>query len=58
MNDLAVPAGGLPSAPTAADNIVRDGRQNKRSKWDKVIICLSCTSINRILVISTHYIIV
>ncbi|XVF87314.1 hypothetical protein PTKIN_Ptkin18bG0110300 [Pterospermum kingtungense] len=32
----AVAAGGLPSAPTAVDNIVRDGRQNKKSKWDKV----------------------
>ncbi|KAE8673305.1 nucleobase-ascorbate transporter 2-like [Hibiscus syriacus] len=31
-----VGAGGLPSAPTAVDNIVRDGRQNKKSKWDKV----------------------
>ncbi|KAL4387048.1 hypothetical protein GQ457_09G003090 [Hibiscus cannabinus] len=29
-------AGSLPSAPTAVDNIVRDGRQNKKSKWDKV----------------------
>ncbi|MBA0627848.1 hypothetical protein Godav_022653 [Gossypium davidsonii] len=28
---------GLPSGPTAVDNnIVRDGRQNKKSKWDKV----------------------
>ncbi|KAK6268619.1 hypothetical protein QUC31_012779 [Theobroma cacao] len=32
----AVAAGGLPSAPTAVDNIVREGRQNKKSKWDKV----------------------
>ncbi|PPS05325.1 hypothetical protein GOBAR_AA15326 [Gossypium barbadense] len=34
----AVAAGsGLPSGPTAVDNnIVRDGRQNKKSKWDKV----------------------
>ncbi|XVF25630.1 hypothetical protein REPUB_Repub13aG0229800 [Reevesia pubescens] len=32
----AVAAGGLPSAPSAVDNIVRDGRQNKKSKWDKV----------------------
>ncbi|OMO76228.1 HCNGP-like protein [Corchorus capsularis] len=31
-----VAASGLPSAPTAVDNIVRDGRQNKKSKWDKV----------------------
>ncbi|KAK8618499.1 hypothetical protein V6N13_132488 [Hibiscus sabdariffa] len=31
-----VGAGGLPSASTAVDNIVQDGRQNKKSKWDKV----------------------
>ncbi|GMI77682.1 hypothetical protein HRI_001437400 [Hibiscus trionum] len=31
-----VGAGGLPSAPTAVDNIVQDGRQTKKSKWDKV----------------------
>ncbi|KAE8671787.1 hypothetical protein F3Y22_tig00111917pilonHSYRG00002 [Hibiscus syriacus] len=33
---IFVGAGGLPSAPNAVDNIVRDGRQNKKSKWDKV----------------------
>ncbi|KAK8580596.1 hypothetical protein V6N13_143675 [Hibiscus sabdariffa] len=32
----AVTPAGLPSAPTAVDNIMRDGRQNKKSKWDKV----------------------
>lgn len=37
-------AGGLPSAPTAVDNIVREGRQNKKSKWDKVLTCL-CSSL-------------
>ncbi|KAK8524541.1 hypothetical protein V6N13_015561 [Hibiscus sabdariffa] len=36
MPTTVVGAGSLPSAPTAADNIVRDGRQNKKSKWDKV----------------------
>ncbi|XVE88221.1 hypothetical protein DITRI_Ditri19aG0051500 [Diplodiscus trichospermus] len=36
MPVTAVAGGGLPSAPTAVDNIVRDGRQNKKSKWDKV----------------------
>ncbi|XWS19716.1 hypothetical protein CRYUN_Cryun31cG0040000 [Craigia yunnanensis] len=36
MPIAAVAGGGLPSAPTAVDNIVRDGRQNKKSKWDKV----------------------
>ncbi|XVF40311.1 hypothetical protein PTKIN_Ptkin01aG0103300 [Pterospermum kingtungense] len=36
MPVAAVASGGLPSAATAVDNIVRDGRQNKKSKWDKV----------------------
>ncbi|GMI93494.1 hypothetical protein HRI_003018700 [Hibiscus trionum] len=36
MPAAVVGAGSLPSAPTAVDNIVRDGRQNKKSKWDKV----------------------
>ncbi|XWS12501.1 hypothetical protein CRYUN_Cryun37aG0094700 [Craigia yunnanensis] len=36
MPITAVAAGGLPSAPTPVDNILRDGRQNKKSKWDKV----------------------
>ncbi|KAK8664653.1 hypothetical protein V6N13_084431 [Hibiscus sabdariffa] len=36
MPTTVVGAGSLPSAPTAVDNIVRDGRQNKKSKWDKV----------------------
>ncbi|XP_022720384.1 uncharacterized protein LOC111278136 isoform X2 [Durio zibethinus] len=36
MPIAAVAAGGLPSASTAIDNIVRDGGQNKKSKWDKV----------------------
>ncbi|XVE51478.1 hypothetical protein DITRI_Ditri02bG0044200 [Diplodiscus trichospermus] len=36
MPVAAPAAGGLPSAPTAVDNIVRDDRQNKKSKWDKV----------------------
>lgn len=29
-------ATGLNSLPSAADVIPRDGRQNKKSKWDKV----------------------
>ncbi|RDX65526.1 SAP30-binding protein, partial [Mucuna pruriens] len=32
----AVTASGLPLAPPTADTINRDGRQNKKSKWDKV----------------------
>ncbi|OMO65402.1 HCNGP-like protein [Corchorus olitorius] len=53
-----VAASGLPSAPTAVDNIVRDGRQNKKSKWDKVLVCLCCTFTNKMFVIWTHYLIV
>ncbi|KAE8722996.1 nucleobase-ascorbate transporter 2-like [Hibiscus syriacus] len=34
---LTAPKVNLPTAaPTAVDNMVRDGRQNKKSKWDKV----------------------
>lgn len=33
---LAAVAGGLQSVPMATDAVVRDGRQNKKSKWDKV----------------------
>ncbi|XAR59262.1 hypothetical protein NMG60_11015005 [Bertholletia excelsa] len=29
-------AGGLPPLPAAVDSLARDGRQNKKSKWDKV----------------------
>ncbi|GMI82291.1 hypothetical protein like AT1G29220 [Hibiscus trionum] len=36
MPIAAVTPAGLPSAPTAVDNIMQDGRQNKKSKWDKV----------------------
>ncbi|XP_038685169.1 uncharacterized protein LOC119985072 [Tripterygium wilfordii] len=32
----AVVSSGLPSVPTAVGSVVRDGRQNKKSKWDKV----------------------
>ncbi|KAK3206869.1 hypothetical protein Dsin_020915 [Dipteronia sinensis] len=32
----AAVAGGFHSVPTAVDAISRDGRQNKKSKWDKV----------------------
>ncbi|KAK2642472.1 hypothetical protein Ddye_024235 [Dipteronia dyeriana] len=32
----AAMAGGFHSVPTAVDAISRDGRQNKKSKWDKV----------------------
>ncbi|KAK7306519.1 hypothetical protein VNO77_44466 [Canavalia gladiata] len=32
----AVTASGLPLVPPTADSINRDGRQNKKSKWDKV----------------------
>ncbi|XP_027365292.1 uncharacterized protein LOC113872158 isoform X2 [Abrus precatorius] len=32
----AVAASGLPLVPPTADSINRDGRQNKKSKWDKV----------------------
>lgn len=31
-------ATGLPSAPPVADTATRDARQNKKSKWDKVLI--------------------
>jgi hypothetical protein len=31
-------ATGLLSVPPAADTTTRDGRQNKKSKWDKVLI--------------------
>ncbi|KAA8515089.1 hypothetical protein F0562_018124 [Nyssa sinensis] len=31
-----VAAGGVPSVPAAVDGVARDGRQNKKSKWDKV----------------------
>lgn len=31
-------ATGLPSAPPVADTATRDVRQNKKSKWDKVLI--------------------
>ena len=31
-------AGGLPLVPATSDSINRDGRQNKKSKWDKVFI--------------------
>lgn len=49
----AVAAGGLPSVPTAVDNVVRDGRQNKKSKWDKVLTCLCiCHKENIIIIIS------
>lgn len=30
---------GFHSAAPASDVIPRDGRQNKKSKWDKVMIC-------------------
>ncbi|XP_050370702.1 uncharacterized protein LOC126788728 [Argentina anserina] len=33
---ITVPATGLSSLPRAADIIPRDGRQNKKSKWDKI----------------------
>ncbi|XP_059669661.1 uncharacterized protein LOC132314905 isoform X1 [Cornus florida] len=33
-----VVAGGLHSVPAAVDAVARDGRQNKKSKWDKVSI--------------------
>ena len=51
----AVAAGGLPSAPTPVDNIVRDGRQNKKSKWDKVLTCLCSSITNKITVISIYW---
>lgn len=31
-------ASGLNSLPPAPDVMPRDGRQNKKSKWDKVLI--------------------
>lgn len=31
-------AGGLHSVTAAVDSMTRDGRQNKKSKWDKVFI--------------------
>ena len=35
----AVAGNGLHSGAHASDAITRDGRQNKKSKWDKVTIC-------------------
>ncbi|CAK9148120.1 unnamed protein product [Ilex paraguariensis] len=32
----AMPGGGLQSVPAVVDTVARDGRQNKKSKWDKV----------------------
>lgn len=34
----AATTGGLHLVPPTADSINRDGRQNKKSKWDKVFI--------------------
>ena len=34
----AVTASGLHLVPPTADSVNRDGRQNKKSKWDKVFI--------------------
>lgn len=38
IGGLAATSSGLHLVPPAADSINRDGRQNKKSKWDKVFI--------------------
>lgn len=47
-------SGGLPTAVTAVDNIARDDRQNKKSKWDKVLTCL-CSSIRNKISVTSIY---
>lgn len=39
MGFSAAGAGGFHPVTTAIDAIARDGRQTKKSKWDKVVKC-------------------
>jgi hypothetical protein len=46
--------GGLHLVPPAADSINRDGRQNKKSKWDKVFISKQNVNATSVILISHH----
>ena len=56
---ITMPAIGMTSLPRPADTIPRDGRQNKKSKWDKVsfksicilIFLMNCKDINLLTII-------
>lgn len=37
-----MPGSGLNTISGAVDILPRDGRQNKKSKWDKVFCCFCC----------------
>lgn len=54
----AAVAGGLQSVPMTIDAVARDGRQNKKSKWDRVLVwaySLSLFLVSCYVVTNNHF---